>query len=481
MRGDFAPYGFDLLMALAGFGVLLALDLRPRTALGALGAVGLAYMVGAALVPLLLTVMLVIGVPFTTVTFLLIVITCLALGGWRVVRDGPDRGPARAGTTTRRSLAEWRLWQPDTWIIVAFVVVLAVYAVIGMVGLAKLPLTEFDGWTIWTRKARLLTLHDSIWHGYWTNHVYDFSHRDYPLQLPILEAINGRAAGELDTDHVLGWLWVLLIGFVWGAAYLMHVFGKVRPIVWAPVLLLVATAPAVYEQVSGDADLPLALFACLGTATMAFWLRDGDRRVLALAAIFLAAAANTKNEGAAFVIAVLAVALVIVLARKLQWRAFLVAAIGVLAVGLAPWRLWMSAHGIEPEIKISKGLNPSYLWDHHDRLGVTIDAINGQLADQSRWAYLVPLAALMVTFALCSGLGRRIAAYYLGAFVLVWAVFVWNYWISEIDIGFYLASSVSRVVSVPIFIAAAAAIHLAGIFVAELDDAVRRRRTSLGR
>jgi hypothetical protein len=339
-------------------------------------------------------------------------------------------------------------------------------------------LTEWDGWTIWMRKGRVLTEHDNLFHGYWTNPVYDISHRDYPLQMSIWEALHGRAAGELDTAHVLGYIWLTVVGFIWAAAYLMHAFAKVRPLLWAPVLLLVATAPAVLEQVTGDADLLLASFACLAVATMALWLRGGDRGLLVLAAIFLAAAGNTKNEGTVFVVAALVVAFAIVLVRRLDWRAFVVAAIGTVAVGIAPWHLWISAHGIEPEIQISQGLKPGYLWDRIDRLGPAIDAINGQLADQSRWAYLVPIAAVLVVFALFSGLGRRVAAYYLGVFVLVWAVFVWNYWISPIEIDWYLATSVTRVVSVPIFICVAAILHLGGIFIGEIGEARERRRTS---
>jgi hypothetical protein len=248
----------------------------------------------------------------------------------------------------------------------------------------------------------------------------------------------------------------------------------VRPIVWAPVLLLVATAPGVLSQLNGDADLSMAFFACLGAAAMAFWLREGDRRLLALSAILLAAAANTKNEGSAFVVALLVVGFVIVLVRRLDWRSFVACAVGVVVVGIAPWRLWISAHSIEPEIKIGTGLKPGYLIEHFDRVGPTISALNGQFSDLSRWVYLVPIAGVLLTFALISGLGRRVAAFYAGVFGLVWAVFIWNYWISPIELSWYLNTSDFRVVTVPIFVCVAAILHLAGIFVAELERNLSR-------
>ena len=464
MGRSLAAYAVDLLLAGAGFGVLLTIGLTPRRPLQALGAIGLAYMVGAAVVPLVLTVLLVLGVPFTFLTFILIVIACVLPGAWRLARATPRQRPKPVGR---------RAWPPETWVIVAFVLAFGTFCVVGFLNAVHAPLVEWDAWTIWMRKARVLTEHDSLWHSYFTNPVVGHPHRDYPLQLPIWEALHGRAQGEMDPNHVLGYIWLWEVGFIWATAYLAHVYGRVRPIVWAPVLLLVATAPGVIGQLTGDADLPMAFFACVGVAAMAFWLRDGDRRLLGLAAILLAAAANTKNEGAASVVAVLVVASVIVLVRRLDWRAYVTAAVGVIAVGVLPWRLWLSAHGIEAEIQVGTGLKPGYLIHHFDRLGPTITAINDQLADPARWAYLVPIAAVLVAFALFSGLGRRVAAYYLAVFVLVWAVFVWNYWISPIELEWYLATSVFRIVSVPIFICVAAILHLSGIFVGALDGSGR--------
>jgi hypothetical protein len=465
MGNALAAYVTDVLLVGAGFGLLLALGLTPRGPLRAVGAIGLAYMVGVAAVPLALTVLLVVGIPVTFLTFAIVVIICALAGAWRFARSTPGPRPARV---------PWRSWRPDTWVIVAFVAVFGAVCVVGFLAAIHAPLFEWDAWSIWERKARMLTEHDNLWHPFFSNATIAHPHLDYPLQLPIWEALHGRAAGELNPNHVLGWIWLLEVAFIWGAAYLVHVYGRVRPVVWAPVLLLVAVAPGVLTQLNGDADLPMAFLACLGVASMGFWLKDGDRSILALAAIFLAATANTKNEGTAAVIAVLVVAFVITLVRKLDWRSYVTAAVGVVLVGVVPWHLWISAHSIEPEIQISTGLKPGYLIEHFDRVGPAISALNNQLSDPERWVYLVPIAALLVAFSLVSGLGRRVAAFYLGAFALVWAIFVWNYWISPIELSWYLETSDTRVVSVPIFICIAAILHLAGIYVGELERFSRR-------
>ena len=155
----------------------------------------------------------------------------------------------------------------------------------------------------------------------------------------------------------------------------------------------------------------------------------------------------------------------IVAARKLNVKAYAAAA-GAVVVALLPWRIWLAAHGIEGDMPVAKGLNPGYLLDRIDRVGPAIAAINGQFADPERWLFILPLATLVVVASLVSGVGRRVAAFYLGCFLLVWAAFVWSYWISPHDLEWHLATSVDRVVSIPMLVCLAAVLHLSGLLLA---------------
>jgi hypothetical protein len=464
MERDVASFGADLLLAGAGFGVLLALGLRPSGGVSALGAVGLAYLAGTAIVPLALTILLVLGVPFGLPVFFAVVFACVLVGAWRAALSiGPPQLPEPRGW-----LRAWRAWTPATWLIGFFAVALGGFAVVGFLNAIESPMYDGDAWTIWARKAQVLFVHSSLWGPFFENPAYAFTHLDYPLQLPIWEAIHLRAAGSQDTQPLLGHVWLLLVAFVWAVAYLLHVHGRVQPFVWAPLLLLVFTAPAVWQQASGSADLPLAMFVCLGAISLALWLNGGDVRLLALATLMLAAAANTKNEGMATVVAVLAVAAGVVLVCRLDRRAFLIAAGVVVGVGVLPWRIWLATHGIEGDIPVSSGVDPGYLIDRIERVRPSIDGINAQLADQSRWVYLVPLAALAIVASLVSGLARRVATFYLGVLLVIWAIFVWSYWISPYDLNWHLATSASRVVSVIVLVCVAAVLHLSGIFASAL-------------
>jgi hypothetical protein len=457
LRADLAPFAVDLGLALAGLGILRAIGLVPRRPSAMAAALGLAYLTGASVVPVVLIALLVVGIPFTLETFAVVLALCVGLGALRW-RAGPEERIARGEPWWRKP---WRSWSIDTWVVGAFVVLFGAFATIGMLSAFEMPLTGWDAWSIWARKAQMLTEHDSLVGGFWTSSSYSWTHLDYPIQFPVWEALHFRAAGEFDTQALLRHVWLLLVAFVAAVAYLMQ--GRVRPLVWAPPLLLAAVAPGLWGQLlTGYADVPMALFACLGTLSLALWLSEGDGRFLALAAIMLAAAANLKNEGLMAAAALLLVTGSIAVRRRFHLPELVVAA-GAVVLAVLPWRAWISVQGIEGDLPISKGIaDPGYMLDRIDRVWPSIEAIASQLADQGRWLQLLPLAALVVAVSLVSGRGRGTAVFYLASFVLVWAGIVWSYWVSPHPLEWHLGLSVDRVVSVLVLICLAAVVHLSG-------------------
>ena len=473
MRAELAPFGLDLVLGLAGLGILVAIRAVPLRASSMVAAFGLAYLTGAAAVPLVLTILLTIGVPFTLEMFAAVAVICIGLGVALAWARG-DRPPPAPDAWWRRP---WRSWPADVWIVALFLVAFGIFAVVGMLDAFRVPLLGWDAWGFWARKAQMLTWHDSLFAEFFTGLNYRFVHQDYPLQLPVFEALHFRAAGNVDTQAVGRHLWLLLVAFVWAAAYLLR--DRVRPAAWAPLLLLAALAPGVWQQLlTGFADLPMAIFIGIGAIALGLWLsqdRDqGGGRFLALAAIMLGAAANTKNEGLMVAVALLVVAGIVGLARGLRFRPFLIACAGV-AVAVLPWRIWMSANGIKSDLPVSKGLDPGYMLDRTSRIWPSIETLGHELADQSRWLYLLPLAAVVVLAALISGTGRRVAAFYLAAFAVVWAGFIWSYWLSQYPIEWHLETSANRVVSALMFICIAAVVHVSGLLLNALVQRPRGR------
>jgi hypothetical protein len=463
MRAELAPFAVDVLLALAGLGILLGIGLVPRRPATMLAALGLAYLTGTAVVSVALIALLTIGVPFTLWTFFVVVFACAGIGAWAWRRRPPDpTSPDR-----RWWRLPWRSWPADVWIVGAFVLLFGAFAAVGMASASKMPLGAWDAWSIWARKAQMLSGHDSLVGEFWTSSSYSWVHLDYPLLHPVWEALHFRAAGSFETQALLRHVWLLLPAFVWAVAFLLR--EQVRPLVWAPLLLLVAAAPGVWRQLlTGYADVPLAIFACLGAIALALWLVHQKGGQLALAAIMLAAAVNTKNEGLLVAVALLLVAYAIALAQGLRLRPLLLAVAAVVAA-ILPWRIWTAVQGIEGDMPVGKGLTPGFLLDRTDRVWPAIDALGHQLGDPDRWLYLLPLATLVIAASLISGVGRRVAGFYLASMLLICAGLVWSYWISPNPIDWHLDTSVNRVASLPVFVCVAAVVHLSGLLLSTLS------------
>jgi hypothetical protein len=463
MRADVAPFVLDLLLGVGGLGLLVGFGVVPIRASSMLAAFGLAYLTGAAAIPLVMTILVIIGIPFTIVTFAIVTLACIS-GMWFGLRRPAPPTPATEPWWRQHP----RSWQAERWVVVAFILAFGTFAVVGMLDAFSLPLLGWDSWAFYGRKAEMLTWYDTLIHGFWPAPQYSLIHADYPLQLPAFEALHFRAGGVADTATAVRHIWLLLVAFVWGAAYLLK--DRARAVVWAPLLLLAALAPAIWIQtLEGNADVPMALYAGMGAAALALWVsevRDGGR-YLPLAVVMLGAAANTKNEGLMVAVALILVAGVVAWQRRLPIRHFLIAC-GVLAITVLPWRLYMSAHGIRSDLPVSKGIDPGYMLPRADRIWPSIRVIGHDLAEQDKWLYLLPLAVLVVLAALISGIGRRAAAFYAATFLVVTAGYIWTYWLSQYQIGYHLETSVPRVISVLMLIAVAALVHISGLLLSAL-------------
>jgi hypothetical protein len=206
----------------------------------------------------------------------------------------------------------------------------------------------------------------------------------------------------------------------------------------------------------------MALLLALGVLLLGEWLLTRDRRMLALSVVFLVGSANTKNEGLMAAIVALAVAAVVTSVGT-DRRSLRPLGIGAAAfvAGILPWRVWIAAHGIHGDIRLRKGLDPSYLAAHADRVWPSVESLYAQLIDEASWLYVVPFGAAITIVCLFVRQRRSLAAFYLGTGLLAFAALVWIYWISPtVPLDFFLASSSYRVVSVVAAIAFATLLQL---------------------
>jgi hypothetical protein len=343
-------------------------------------------------------------------------------------------------------------------------VLFGAYAIVGLFRASVMPLNVWDGWALWTRKALLLTDFSHLPTAFFTQASYLSTHQNYPLLLPVLEATWFRFAGTVDTQAIHIELWLLLIGFVSAAAFVLARRGT-PVLTWAPVLMVLAIATGTYSQLlSGSADIPMAIFAGLGFLLLGLWTSSGRREELALGALMLAAAANTKNEGMPVAaIGLIMAGVVVFRARDFTLRPLAWAAAGV-ALLVLPWRIWIAVHHVpaDPDTPLGKALDLPYLVRRLDRLGPSFSALHHHLADQGLWSFVLPIGAGVALACILWRTARRQAVFYLVSGTLICLVFVWVYWLSPLDLTYYLNTSSYRVIDVIVFIAAAAALQLPG-------------------
>lgn len=450
MRADLGPVIANLGFLAVGVAILLATRLVRWSPREVLPALGLGYLVGVAAVILALIALTCAGVPFTlqTIGGTMVLLTAGGFAvGWRRRRTG-DRVTAVPAA---------RL---DRWLVGVFLAVFAVFVIVGALRAGRQPLSDWDAWAIWTPKAIGLVQSDELVLGSFASPAYSFRHPDYPILLPVFEAVHFRAMGGVDTQAIHTQLWLLLAAA--GAALAFVAARLVRPVVWVPVILSALLAPGLREQVlTGYADVPMALFLAAGTLLVGSWLASGRRCELAVGTLCLAAAAATKNEGLVAALLVLLVAGAVALGSRLpERRTPLALALAGFVAALLPWQIWTAAHGIEGDLTLSKALDPGFLIDRSGRVWPAIEALELQLADQGRWTLIVPAGLALAVLAFVLRRGRGLATFYLASALLVFASLVWAYWISPYELQWHLRTSVGRVVTVVVVIALAAALHL---------------------
>jgi hypothetical protein len=461
MRVDLGPAAVDASLVLAGFGVLNAAGLLRGTLADSLAAIGLAFLAGISFVMAVAIALLTIGVPFRLPAFFALALATsvaglLARPGW-IGQVGLRRLELPNLETALRRI------ELQTWVASATLAAFVAYAVVGTLTARVRPLLEWDSWSIWTRKAEVLFSSGSLRADFFDSPVYAFMHLDYPILVPVLESVQFRAMGTIDTQAIHAQFWLMLVAFVWAILYLGLRRGTL--VEWLPLVVAVSIVPAVYGQLlTAYADIPMALLLTLGTLLLGEWLATRDGRMLALSALFLVGSANTKNEGLMAAVIALAVAAVITATgprpRRPGLKALAFGAGGFVA-GILPWRVWLAAHGIEGDFRLREGLNPSYLVDHAGRIWPSVESFYAQLIDQANWLYVIPFGAGLTLVSLFIGQRRSIAAFYLATGLLAFAGLVWVYWSASIEpLSLFLATSANRVVAMLAAIAFAALLQL---------------------
>jgi hypothetical protein len=323
-------FALNLVLLLAGVAGLWALR-GFRTWSDLLRLLGLAYLLGLALVSSLLSFELMVGIRFGLAT-VLASIAVVTLGGVVAGRlAGRPHPPLRARPSPRLPGLV-----PAIGVALALVYLEAQFRAGRLAGLF-----EFDGMSFWVPKAKAIY----YFGGFDPAFVRTLANPFYPPLVPTFQASGFEFMGSADviTLHLL--FWFPLVAFCAAALGLLH--DRVHPVILWPTVLVTVTAPEiVHRGVSPLADLVLDYFVAAATLLLALWLRDRERWQLIAAALFLGAACLTKREAPLFVACLIVAALLATwFTKRKSWPALLaVAAPGVFTT--FAWRVWLSHHHI---------------------------------------------------------------------------------------------------------------------------------------
>jgi 4-amino-4-deoxy-L-arabinose transferase-like glycosyltransferase len=212
------------------------------------------------------------------------------------------------------------------------------------------------------------------------------------------------------------------------------------------VLAVVAAPPVLGMLGTAYADVPLAFFVTVGLVALARWITEADGRLLAWAALFLGAGAMTKNEGGMFAVAAFAATIAVLVPRaRRRIPQVALSAAGAFAP-IVPWRIFLHVHNVHnASFDLTNAASPGYLTAHANRVSPTVQALLHQVG-LTRFGLLVPLVAI----ALLAGLLSRqfaLAAFVSGWLVMAFAAIVAIYWISPLQLSWYLNNSASRTVA----------------------------------
>ncbi len=440
------PIAAQLGLVLAGLGALRAARvLEPFSLTHALKATGLAYLVGVALVTQLCVLLLVLGLPFGLP---MVGVVCLALAT-----------PLLLDARRIQWRPRWRRPAGDELLTVVILGAFGVLAIVGLLKVANDPVWVYDAWNLWGRKAALMFYDAHLPAAVLGSTSGGYIHPDYPLVLPLLEAIHLRALHRYELSSVHTVIWALAIAFVWAGVYVGSRVARpsVCAVVFAGVVVLTTD-----ELLTAYADVPMAFYLGLATLTLGIWLQRGRRSDLAVAAMLFAGASGIKNEGLMGTVVVIAAALIVLLAQRRADRAreLTVAAIVLALVAIVPWHAWLAAHDLKSDTPFPGGLSPVFLADRVSRLGPAISGLYGALVKVASVVVLVPVALGLLLLRLRRSQRTPLVWFYLLSGVLYFAILVWAYWVNPLTVQFLVVTSASRICVGLALIALAAMLHL---------------------
>jgi Dolichyl-phosphate-mannose-protein mannosyltransferase len=298
-----------------------------------------------------------------------------------------------------RWLASLLAWRPRISVSAVVVTPLMLFTLLDLGLLLAVVFRGDPGWDglfIWGIKARYFAAIGGVPDSFFTDLSRQWSHLDYPLLFPLMEAIVYSALG-VPNEHAN---MVIIVVFVVGMVVLFHelVREAVGPVLAVVFALVLVTVPAFWTNaVRAYADLPLALFLLGGGGLVCRWLIQRRSADVVVGGVLLAFGVWVKRDGlmvwAAAAAAVLAWTVALAIKnRQVTCRPL----VGYLApaVAVVPW--WATVAQYHLVDRNYAPVSVPWLVHHVDRVPTLLHALAGQLLLVSSWGLVWVLVASAV-------------------------------------------------------------------------------------
>jgi hypothetical protein len=380
-----------------------------RTWLDLVRLCGIAYFLGIASLFVVLTLELVLGIPFGAAS---VALTGVGLGiagvlvGRRRGREAPAAGSLPAAVV--------RPWLLGAVLVAAIVVYLEALFRPG-----RLSGMGWDVWGSWLPKAK------SIYYsgGIDAELFASLPGPSYPPGLPALHAAAFHAMGSADAVTLHLEQWFLAIGFAAAVAGLL--VRQVRGWILLPLLLLLLLMPDVRNRATDlYADVPLGYLLAVAALLVLLWIEDRHSWKLWAGALLMSGAMLTKREGILFAACIVAAALVVTVRdRRRAWPRIALAAALALALAL-PWRVWFTLQDIPSDAPEAGYFG---VLDHLDRFWPSVELVLSTFFDYDLWLLVPTLVLAAAVLAFLAG-ARREAAFAVTLLATSVLGSAWTYW-----------------------------------------------------
>ena len=309
------------------------------------------------------------------------------------------------------------------------------------------PLFEIDTMLNWVMKAKV------IWAGgdhltgvldplvFTRPDLHPQSHLEYPLGLNALLAWSFHWMGAADI-RVMHLQLVLLVAAAVGTSWAI-----LRPLVpdlpLAVGLAGLVVMPAfVHHLLTAYADIPLAVVWATGALALIRWGAEGDRYLLGLATLLLAASLAVKQDGSFYDAAIYIGVAAPLLVRQRRRVLELFVSAGIVVLTAVPWQLYTATHHLSRH-DVRPGLER--MQAQTDRLLPTLDGMLDVVAHPRTTLIAMPLALALAIVCVRRRRRTEVVVPFLISVVVVLAAILFIYWNSAVTLEVVLIPALGRI------------------------------------